>query len=207
MIYSPPAASASDLRDDTLWEGFLRAAELAFISCPEGISPSRTWSPSPQTSPLKGQLEGGNAIWTLSLVRQHLKGDFSLPPPAQVSVPYGITFPSRDVGQESARLLLPMSAHTGSHPGCLHPALPCLPIRSSAWFYSSLGPREKARLQQDWERCKSNALVLFTTTAILRAGVGWWCWVLSVLIRNCVGMFLVDLDVFPLVVGQLPKRK
>lgn len=36
MIYSSPAASASDLWDDTLWEGFLRAGESGFQLMPWG---------------------------------------------------------------------------------------------------------------------------------------------------------------------------
>lgn len=66
MIYSSPAASASDLWDDTLWEGFLRAEESGFQMKPWGSILFKVILSSLIKSWLRYNVESGNSIWTHS---------------------------------------------------------------------------------------------------------------------------------------------
>lgn len=158
MIYSPPAARASNLWDDTL-RGISKDRRAA-VPCPAQVS-------VPHRIPLP-----------------------------EMGVPHGIPFP--EVLAVSSQLLFPVS--TLGVPALHSHALPCgIPLA----FTAPLDPEAPARLG----RCRSKALMLFSTAAIHRDGVGQWCWLLSVLMCSCTGMVSLDLDVFPLVAGQLPKRK
>lgn len=148
MIYSSQAASASDLWDDTLWEGFLRAGESGFQLMPWGnmlfkdmLSPSieiLTQRPAGGWERHLNTISGNTAFEGRLVLLFHVHTEqgstarrHRVSNPAQVSVTSSVALPSRHVSWKSALLLVPVLANTESHLGCLCPALRCLPILDS----------------------------------------------------------------------------
>ena len=128
MIYSSPAASASDLWDDTLWKGFLRAGESGFQLVPWGNVTfkdmlcssveimTQRWAGG--WGCLLNAMSGDTAvegrlflffhvhIEQRSTAQKHWGSNTS----SGEYLTHSIIFPSRNVSWESATLLVPMLA-------------------------------------------------------------------------------------------------
>lgn len=155
------------------------------------ISLKDTLSCSTDT-PTQSPAGGGNAIWAPSLLKQHLKGVVS-PFCTKQGECSTETWRSGGCSSQNSMSKLPVSISHGK------PHCSAFPLGTQLGFTPPSGPEGR----QGSSKTGKDAKAVHWCFSPLQG----WGRMMVLAAVCCAGRLSVDLDVFPLVVGKLPKRK